>query len=98
MEPDGKWKLSPAFDVIYSHNPQGKWTNQHQMSLNGKRDDFSLQDLIEVGESISIAKPETVINEVVTAVEKWPEYAKTAGIKSEVISDIAKYQRTTIIQ
>ena len=97
MGPDGKWKLSPAFDVIYSHNPQGKWTNQHQMSLNGKRDHFTLQDLIEVGESISIAKPETVINEVITAVEKWPDYAKAAGIKNEVISEIAKYQRTTIV-
>ena len=96
MGPDGKWTLSPAFDVIYSHNPKGKWTNQHQMSLNGKRDHFSLQDLIDVGESISIAKPETVINEVITAVEKWPEFAKTAGIKNEVISEIAKYQRTTI--
>ncbi len=96
MGPDGKWKLSPAFDVIYSHNPKGKWTNQHQMSLNGKRDHFILQDLIEVGESISISKPEAVINEVITAVEKWPEYAQTAGIKSDVMNEIAKYQRTTI--
>ncbi len=98
MGPDGKWTLSPAFDVIYSHNPQGKWTNQHQMSLNGKRDHFTLQVLIDVGESISISKPETVINEVITAVERWPEYAKTAGIKNEVINEIAKYQRTTIDQ
>ena len=63
-----------------------------------KRDHFTLQDLIEVGESISISKPETVINEVVTAVEQWPDYAKTAGIKNDVISEIAKYQRTTIVQ
>ena len=42
MQPDGKWSLSPAFDVTYSHNPAGKWTSQHQMTINGKRDFLSL--------------------------------------------------------
>ncbi|MCP4574761.1 MAG: HipA domain-containing protein, partial [Deltaproteobacteria bacterium] len=49
MDRQGRWKLSPAFDVIYSHNPAGKWTNQHQMSINGKRDHFTTADLILVG-------------------------------------------------
>ena len=62
MDADGKWKLSPAYDVIYSHNPAGQWTNQHQMSLNGKRDNFSLQDLIAVGESISLTRTDQVIH------------------------------------
>ena len=31
------WRLSPAYDVVYSYNPQGKWTKRHQMSINGKR-------------------------------------------------------------
>jgi serine/threonine-protein kinase HipA len=40
MGPDGKWKLSPAYDVTYSHNPAGRWTNKHQMIINGKREHF----------------------------------------------------------
>ncbi len=40
MGQDGKWHLSPAFDVTYSHNPAGRWTSQHQMTINGKRDHF----------------------------------------------------------
>ena len=93
MGKDGKWILSPAYDVIYSHNPQGKWTSQHQMSLNGKRDHFTRDDLIAIAESISLSRPDEIINDVISAIEKWPEFAKEAGVKPEVISDIQKHLR-----
>lgn len=96
MGANGKWKLSPAYDVIYSHNPAGKWTHQHQMSINGKRDHFTKEDLIFIGESISISRPEEIINDVVAAVNKWPEYAKDAGVKKKVTLDISKYHRTNL--
>ncbi|WP_218188289.1 type II toxin-antitoxin system HipA family toxin [Desulfosarcina cetonica] len=44
MTPDGTWSLSPAFDLTYSYNPDGAWTASHQMTLNGKRDDFTRED------------------------------------------------------
>jgi len=96
MSPEGKWQLTPAFDVTYAHNPSGLWTNQHQMSVNGKRDHITRQDLVTVGESISLAKPDSIIDEVATAVEKWPEYAKDAGVKKEFVAEITRYLRTDI--
>ncbi len=96
MDADGKWKLSPAYDVIYSHNPAGQWTSQHQMSVNGKRDGFSREDLVAVGESIGLRKPESVIDEVLSAVEKWPAYAEQAGVQKAVMLDIRKHQRLII--
>ena len=45
MDRSGKWELSPAFDVVYSYNPTGDWTAQHQMSLAGKRDGFTARGL-----------------------------------------------------
>jgi len=89
MNDDGRWKLSPAFDVIYAHNPSGKWTHQHQMSINGKRDHFVLEDLLTVGESISIPKPLEIIREVRGAVERWPKFARKAGVSDQRISEIA---------
>ncbi len=80
MGRDGKWKLSPAFDVIYSHNPHGQWTSQHQMSINGCRDNFTRRDLIAVGESLSISKPEEIVESILNNVEKWPEFAAMADI------------------
>ena len=88
MEPDGQWFLSPAYDVMYAHNPAGKWTNQHQMSANGKRDHFTREDLVTVAESISLKKPEAIIDEVANAVEQWPVFAKEASVKPAVIEEI----------
>ncbi|NNK94401.1 MAG: type II toxin-antitoxin system HipA family toxin, partial [Desulfobacterales bacterium] len=93
----GKWKLSPAYDVIYSHNPAGQWTNQHQMSLNGKRDNFSLEDLIAVAESISLNRTDKVINEVFAAVERWPEFARQAGVNEKTIKDISSNHRLGMV-
>jgi len=96
MNHEDKWMLSPAYDVTYSHNPAGKWTNQHQMSLNGKRDNFSKDDLITLGESISLPRVDEVINDVISAVDKWPEHAKDAGVKKEVVLEITRHQRTRL--
>ena len=93
MSKDGKWKLSPAYDVTYSHNPAGKWTNQHQMSINGKRDHFTKEELIHTGKSISISKPEEIIDEVIMAVDKWSYFADKAGVKKDVCLEIEKQHR-----
>ncbi len=93
MGRDGRWRLSPAFDVTYSHNPAGKWTNQHQMTINGKRDHFTLADLVEVGESISIAKPKEIIEEVIATVAKWADFAREAGVSEKEIQEKAHSHR-----
>lgn len=93
MTPDGEWHLSPAYDVIYAHNPAGKWTNQHQMSVNGKRDDIRQEDILAVAESISLNKADQIIQQVADAINRWPEFAAEAGIKSEVTKEIGKYHR-----
>jgi len=90
MTRDGKWTLSPAFDVTYSHNPAGQWTNQHQMSIAGKRDGFTRQDLVEVGRSISLKQPDRIIDAVTDTVRRWPEFAAEAGVPSDISNEIAR--------
>ncbi len=96
MSTTGKWKLSPAYDVTYSHNPAGKWTNQHQMTVNGKRDHFTKEELIYTGKSISISRPEEIMNEVITAVGKWSKFAKKAGVNKNTSLTIKKQHRTKL--
>lgn len=93
MKPDGTWRLSPAFDLTYSHNPAGKWTNQHQMTINGKRDHFTLDDLLAVGESISLPDPKGTIKDVSKAVSRWPEFAVEAAVPAETVARIQKAHR-----
>ena len=45
IDRQGEWRLAPAFDVVWAFNPAGNWTSKHQMSINGKRDDFTRTDL-----------------------------------------------------
>jgi serine/threonine-protein kinase HipA len=93
MDPGGRWQLSPAFDVIYAHNPKGRWTSQHQMSINAKRDDITRQDLLDVADAISLSRPQAIIEEVVQAVENWPEFATAAGVPDKVVRQISAEHR-----
>lgn len=82
MDQAGQSSLAPAFDVTYSYSPAGSWTDRYQMTLNGKRDGFTLADF-RVGARVAMMKrgrAETFIEEVRAAVEKWREFAATADV------------------
>ena len=80
MDKLGEWSLAPAFDVTYSYNPGGAWTAAHQMTLNGKRDDFTSADFDACAKSASMKRGRagTIIEEVRAAVQRWPEFAAAA--------------------
>jgi len=100
MDKSGTWSLSPAFDVTYSYNPLGDWTNKHQMSLNGKRDNFSIDDFKTCAKNISMkrGKAEEIVHEVQSVILQWKNFACEAGIPENVITDIAKTHRTNILK
>jgi serine/threonine-protein kinase HipA len=93
MDQMGVWKLSPAFDITYSHNPKGRWTNLHQMTLNGKRDHFSQEDFLMVAKNMGIHHPEKIIVEVKEAIKRWPDFSKEAGISLEKMREIQDQHR-----
>jgi len=95
MDKRGRWRLAPAFDVTYAYNPDGDWTSRHQMTVNGKRDDFTLGDLEHCAESASIAKSKVkpILEQVRTAVARWPEFADPAKVDPTWRDAIAKTHR-----
>lgn len=93
MDRDARWRLSPAYDVTYAHNPKGQWTNEHQMTINAKRSGFTLHDLIAVGESISLPRPREIIDEVVEAVSQWQTFARQVDVKAAWIEEIGAHHR-----
>ncbi len=98
MDQDGAWSLAPAFDVVYSYNPAGRWTSQHQMSINGKRDGFTREDFHSIGKVALLKKgrDKTILDEVIAAVKRWPEFAEVEGIPQRDIERIAAAQRLEI--
>ena len=76
------WQLSPAFDIAYSYKPGSPWVNSHQMSLNGKRDNFTREDLMQAASLISNFNKEAkhIIQQILSVVSQWPYYAQQAGV------------------
>ncbi len=95
MDKSGNWSLSPAFDVIYSFNPAGAWTASHQMTLNGKRDDFTMDDFKACAKAASMKRGRagTIINEVRETVSRWKDYAEEAGVPVAVRDQIQRTLR-----
>jgi len=91
MDQSGEWSLSPAFDVCYSYNPDGAWTARHQMSIQGKRDGFAVEDFEACGK-VAILKrgrAKAILGEVVDAVRRWEEFAEQAGVNEKWIPAVA---------
>ncbi len=99
MDKQGRWSLSPAFDVTYSYNPEGLWTATHQMSMNGKRDDFTLEDFRTCAKFASMkrGRAEAILDDVIAAVKRWPEFAEQAKVLPQWREVIAKAQRVALL-
>lgn len=97
MDRQGEWSLSPAFDVTYSFNPAGHWTAQHQMSMNGKRDGFALEDFQHCANVAGLKRGagKKIVGEVTDVIAEWPKFADEAGVPAETTSQIARAHRLT---
>lgn len=98
MDRSGTWRLSPAYDVAYSFNPSGSWTRDHQMSLAGKRNDFTHGDLMVFASNVGLKsnRANRAIEEIVGAVAQWHEFAERAGVEHSDVSRIEKTFRMNL--
>ena len=94
MDKEGKWQISPAYDITFSYAPNGTWTNVHQSSINSKFDNFTKDDLLSFGKTFGIKRPNHILEEVITAVNQWPKIAKNIDIPKKEIDAINKNLRT----
>lgn len=98
MNRQGKWRLSPAFDIVYAWAPRGEWTNRHQMSINGKRDEFEREDLIALANVAGIKRDRAnkMVDHVIETIRRWPDFAAEAGVANARVEKIQASQRTNL--
>ena len=98
MNRRGKWRLSPAFDIAYAWDPRGEWTSRHQMSVNGKRDEFERKDLITLANAAGIkkARANEMVDRAIETVRRWPDFAEKAGVADARAAEIQANQRTNL--
>lgn len=99
-DPSASWRLSPAFDIAYSYKKDSPWVNSHQLSLNGKRDHFSRDDLLQVAELIGNFKREAneIIEQLIHTVSQWSDYATRAGVFTSLHDEVKANLRIASIQ
>lgn len=95
MDRSGKWSLSPAYDMTFSYNPNSIWTSQHQMKINGKRENIEIDDLITCGKNMDISNKriKEILKQIIEVVDKWPRYAESAGVNEQHMEEIKRYHK-----
>lgn len=92
MDRSGLWSLAPAYDVTYAYNPDGAWTSSHQMTINGKRNRITAQDMLAAAATMNIKAPRAraIMMSVKDAVTKWLAFAEQAGLSEEKAQRLQK--------
>lgn len=84
MNERGEWRLSPAYDLTYEYHSGAAWYAEHHTSMNGKKRNWTLDDIEKVGQVYGIKKPKELFEKVETVFnEKFPQLAKEYGISDE---------------
>lgn len=94
------WSLAPAYDLAYSYKPGSKWVNSHWMTLNGKRDDFLMEDfysLEKLSPLFTRTKIKRIVDETISHVSEWQVLAKKHGVPDPLISEIETNLRLSLM-
>lgn len=86
-----KWNISPAYDLTYSLNPLMNYTRTSRaLSVNGKRIDISLKDVLTIAETYTIKNARNVVIELQNSIEFWNLRANELEIPTNIIDRINK--------
>ena len=89
MNRNGIWRLSPAYDLTYSVDLAAPaYSNRHALTVNGKNEDITREDLETVGLNNDIQDCKSLIDTVTNAVAKFEDYTKELGIDETITESI----------
>ncbi len=91
MDRAGVWALAPAYDLTWAYNAAGPWTARHQMSVNGKRDSFTVADFAAVARVASLPRTlaKAVLEQTTEVVAGWPSYADRVNVPEQLADSVA---------
>lgn len=95
MNKRGEWSLAPAFDMTYAYNPGGLWTGSHQLTFNGKRDNFTIDDFKSVAKFAGLkqGRYKKILSDVQNAIGQWSKQAKKNEVQPSYIKEIKNAHR-----
>jgi len=88
MGKTGTWSLSPAYDICHSYRPGSAWVSRQSLSVNGKHENITRADLLNVAAQMNIKKADGLISAVQEVVDRWPDYAGEMGVSEKLKNGI----------
>lgn len=88
---NNSWSLAPAYDLTYPLNIDLNITEvSRALSVNSKRTNIGLNDVLSLAETFTIKNPERIIKEVQQSIPLWEKVAEENEIPKKVIDSIHK--------
>lgn len=84
------WELAPAYDLCHAYRPGSEWVSQHALSINNKRKNITMEDLIGIGNSFNLKKAKPIIIEINNTIKNWKKYAQIVSVKPTLRDAIQK--------
>lgn len=84
MNQAGDWRLAPAFDICHAYRPNSIWVSQHALSVNGKRNNISKDDLLIVAKNMNIKKAGAILNQINSTVKSWKDFATETKVNPKL--------------
>lgn len=91
MNRDGVWHFAPSYDFTFAIDvSMPPYMNRHSLTLNGKNDEITRKDLLELASKFNIKSPEHIIGKAVGALEKFEIFAREASLPTNWIKLISE--------
>lgn len=78
MGQDGRWRLSPAYDLTFAMGSD--WTSQHQMQVQDKTTGITRADLLAVARLFGIKRAERLLDELAEVLSRWEAFAEACAV------------------
>lgn len=93
MGRDGKWGLSPAYDLCHAEGSD--FTKNHQLSINGKTNNLTRADLKHLAEYAGLPRgtEKQVIERTIEAFSKWSDVAEGLHIPESLQAHVSRTLR-----
>lgn len=88
MDQNGKWTLSPGYDICHAYRLGSLWVSSQSLTVNGKREGITDSDFLEVARKMNIKKPTEKIEQVKAAVKRWNEFAEVVKVETKLRDSI----------
>lgn len=89
MAKDGKWHTAPAYDYTFTIDQSAPYyVNRHSMTINGKSQEITKEDLLQIAGQFNIKGVLAIINKAVATVKDYSKFGERAGVPKKWVARI----------